>query len=395
MYLVHRIPYPPNKGDKIRSFHILKYLSEKYQVNLGAFVDAEEDTSHRPMLQNYCEDLFLQRLRPWPAKIRSLLGFADGRALTLPYYFQHTMQQWVDKTIVDNDIKKVVVFSSAMAQYVSAKRHDHLKRIIDFVDMDSDKWRQYGESVGWPMCWIYRREGKKLLQYEHETCHNFDHSIFVSREEADHFIGTLPAEFGKISYINNGVDLDYFEPTRSYGNPYHEDETVIVFTGAMDYWANVNAVIWFVNEVFSVIKKAMARCSFYIVGSNPVQKVARLAETNGVYVTGRVSDIRPYLAHATISVAPLQIARGIQNKVLEAMAMRCTVFATPAAAEGLSAQHGKELLISENAQQMAKEIIEHLKSDRTGEIGANARAFVEREFRWEQNLSRLDALLDS
>jgi len=394
LYLVHRIPYPPNKGDKIRSFHILKHLSRRFRVSLGAFIDSAEDVVHASALDAYCEESYLPQLSPWRTKLGSLAGLATGEALTVPYYRHSGMRRWVDKVIAEREITKAVVFSSAMAQYVSAESYNRLLRIIDFVDVDSDKWRQYSASVKWPMSWIYRREGEKLLQYERSVSCAFDHSIFVSRDEAEHFMNLVPHASHKVVHMNNGVDLEYFDPLQYYESPYSHADDVLVFTGAMDYWANANAVIWFVKEVFPLIRQSVGQVRFYIVGSNPGPEVIKLSADEGVYVTGRVADVRPYLAHAAAAVAPLQIARGIQNKVLEAMAMGRPVFATVAAARGLPVRHGRELVISEDARQMAQEIIEYLKSARMPEIAASARGFVEQEFRWEDSLNSLDCLLD-
>jgi len=353
-----------------------------------------EDMAHIPQVSEFCEGICLRRIYPRWAKLRSLLGFLHGEPLTLPYYRDAKLRHWVAYVTREHRIRKVVVFSSAMAQYVQGRHYDGLLRVIDFVDMDSDKWRQYGEKSGWPLSWIYRREADALLCYELKVAHIFDHALFVSREEVAHFIDQSGTRMEHVTALQNGVDLEYFDPYRDYENPYQDHTPVLVFTGAMNYWANVDAVTWFADTVFPKVRSAHENAAFYIVGANPSPEVMALDRQPGIYVTGRVPDVRPYLAHAALAVAPLRIARGVQNKVLEAMAMARAVFATPAAAEGLSAREGKEILVTADARQMAESIIEFLDGRGDVEMGSRAREFVEREYRWERNLEHLGSLLN-
>ncbi len=388
LYLTHRVPYPPNKGDKIRSFHLLRHLSQHYRVHLGTFVDDEADWQHVETAKSFCGESHFARLTPSTARLRSLTGLLTGQALTLPYYHNAGMQHWVNDLLANKPIKRILVFSSAMAQYV--KQAQGMKRVIDFVDIDSDKWTQYAKSKRWPLSWLYRREGKLLLRYEREVAKEFDASMFVSREEAELFKQLAPECADKTGYFSNGVDTEYFSPEREYPNPYLDGEQALVFTGAMDYWPNVDAVRWFAEEIFPAVYAALPQTRFYIVGSRPTALVRELARLPGITVTGTVADIRPYLAHARLAVAPLRIARGLQNKVLEAMAMAKPVLASPQAAEGIQAIQGNELHVAASAQEFWQKILTLLMEKTCGKA---ARARILADYDWDSCLAQVDALL--
>ncbi len=393
LYLVHRIPYPPNKGDKIRSFHWLKHFSARHQVYLGTFVDDPEDWRHVKAIEAYCAETCVLPLDPRWSKLRSLTGLLRGQPLTLPYYADPRMIRWTAGKVAQRDIDAVLVFSSAMAQFVDPGWT--VPKFIDFVDVDSDKWHQYADSKPPWSAWIYRREGVKLLAYDRWVAQVFDRSLFVSRAEARLFQSLVPEVAAKVSAIENGVDLAYFRGGREYPNPYSPGEQVFVFTGAMDYWANVDAVRWFADHVFPEILRHHVEARFYIVGARPSDTVRSLGRREGVVVTGSVPDIRPYLFHARMSVAPLRIARGIQNKVLEALAMGKPVLATPMAMDGLEIATDLAVQVEEDPAGMA-ECARRALRDRSyfpRYVEAN-RSFVEMRYSWDRNLAQLDALLD-
>ncbi len=392
LLLVHRIPYPPNKGDKIRSYHLLKHLSQRYTVHLGAFVDDPDDWQYAGLLTGMVSgSVKLLPLHPAWAKLRSLTGLLNGQPLSLPYYQNAELQDWVDQLIAGGALSQAVAFSSAMAQYLEP--YPQLRRIVDFVDIDSDKWRQYAEKKSWPMNLVYRREARTLLDYERRIAATFNASTFVSHAEAELFRQLAPASASRITYYNNGVDLDYFSAAHHDENPYPHGVRVLVFTGAMDYWANVDAVSWFVREVYPKLRAQFADLVFYIVGSRPTAEVQALAG-NDIFVTGSVPDVRPYIAHANLSIAPLRIARGIQNKVLEAMAMSKTVIVSPQALEGIEAKIGSELILAEDAAAFISQIAHHLLQPDAA-LGAAARRCVEQFYSWEHSLRRIDELLQN
>jgi len=389
LFLSHRIPYPPNKGDKIRSYHLLKHLARNFKIHLGTFIDDPEDWQHAQSLKEFVAgEMLLLPLDPTKAKLRSCYGFLSGEPLSVPYYRDSKLQYWVDQLIANRPVNNVLVFSSAMSQYVTA--HQNLRRIIDFVDIDSDKWRQYSERKSWPMNWIYRREARSLFAFEQRIAQTFNASTFVSRAEAELFKKLAPQCANKITYFNNGVDLDYFSPAHDNENPYPIGNRALVFTGAMDYWANVDAASWFAREVFPDLRAQFPDLRFYIVGSRPAEAVLALADES-IIVTGSVPDVRPYVAHAEISVAPLRIARGIQNKVLEAMAMAKTVVVSPQALEGIDAEINSEVILANNAADFASCIAAQLIQP-DAKLGQAARKRMIQNYSWENSLKPLERL---
>ncbi len=390
LYLVHRIPYPPNKGDKIRSFHFLQALAKQYEIYLGAFIDDPDDKQYIDALHSYCRECRFIDLHPKLQKIMSLKGILDGEALSLPYYRNQELQAWVDNTLQEQGITRALIFSSPMAQYLDNYPSLHL--VADFVDVDSDKWRQYALSKSWPAKWIYNREAEKLLVYERRIASLATAALLVSEQEAHLFKTLAPEQADRIGFVNNGVDTDWFDPLLRYATPFSADQEAIVFTGAMDYWANVDAVKWFAEQVFPIIKSHRPSAHFYIVGSKPVKEVLQLAENDGaVVVTGRVEDVRPYVAYAGVVVAPLRIARGIQNKVLEALAMAKVVVATTAAMEGIPAADGLQIAISDEPNEFAARVTDFLQQPL--QVATMNRHYVQTEFSWQQNGDKLCRLL--
>lgn len=391
LYLTHRIPYPPNKGDKIRSYHLLKHLAERYHVHLGTFVDDPDDWQYADKVKQLCRNSFIAELNPKLARVRSLGALFANRSLSIDYYRHAGLQAWVAQVAKRHDIRRVLVFSSPMAQYAMDLRD--ARRVIDFVDIDSDKWRQYAEKKRWPMNQVYAHEAKQLLRYEQHVARSFDASLFVSQPEAELFKRLAPDSQQKTGFFSNGVDTEYFCPDPVFDNPYATDAAVMVFTGAMDYWPNVDAVQWFAKNVFPAILQAHPNAQFYIVGSRPSAEVQALAALPGVKVTGTVPDVRPYLAHAQLAVAPLRIARGIQNKVLEAMAMAKPVIVSPQALEGITAVPGEEIILAAEAPQFAEAAIKFLQRP-DPQLGTRARNKVIAQYGWSSNLSQVDVLLE-
>ncbi|MBT5047939.1 MAG: TIGR03087 family PEP-CTERM/XrtA system glycosyltransferase [Rhodospirillaceae bacterium] len=395
LFLAHRIPYPPNKGDKIRSWNILKFLAEHYRVHLGCFIDDPEDEQHRSTLEEICESCQFTRLNPSLAKLRSLSGMISGSPLTLPYFWDRQLARWTDALIRDRKIEHVFVFSSSMAQYAMGDAASGARRVVDYVDVDSDKWRQYAAAKSWPAGWIYGRESRRLLSFEREVAAASDASLFVSEAEADLFRGLAPESASKIGALNNGVDFEFFDPTEPHERPFDGTDPTLVFTGAMDYWANVDAVAWFANEVFPGIRAKCPTAQFWIVGARPSTQVTGLTSIPGVHVTGSVPDIRPYMAHADIIVAPLRLARGIQNKVLEAMAMARPIIASPEALEGIEAEIGRDIISADGAQAFVEQTINLLGQTGANEMGDCARERVVSTYGWSSNLAGLKTLLEN
>ena len=387
LLLIHRIPYPPNKGDKIRSYHLLKHLARHYRVHLATFVDDPDDWQYVPHVEALCASSHFAAMKPLVARVKSLGALLKNRSLSLEYYRDKSVERWVKQTVAAHGIERVLVFSSAMAQYADPYRA--ARRVVDFVDVDSDKWRQYAEKKSFPMSWLYQYEAQRLLSYERQVARDYDASLFVSAPEAELFRQLAPESSVKIGHFRTGVDTDYFSPHDNYVSPYAAGERALVFTGAMDYWPNVDAVQWFCDEVFPQLRTRFPELRFYIVGSRPSPAVQALGQQPGVKVTGTVPDVRPYIAHAAVAVAPLRIARGIQNKVLEAMAMATPVVVSPQALEGIDAVPGSELVLAEDAAAFADAVAALLTGldSAASAIGQAARAKVQSQYSWSSNLA--------
>jgi sugar transferase (PEP-CTERM/EpsH1 system associated) len=408
LFLAHRIPYPPNKGDKIRSYHELRALSEHgHEIHLLAFADDANDLDYQVDLARLCASVQIVRLRKLWAKLRALATLLTSLPLTLGYFNSRKMRRLVKRAIEQKGFDAIFVYSSAMAQYIPVDWRS--RTIVDFVDVDSEKWHEYAERTSGLHSWLYGVEARRLKKFELEIVAGFANSVLTTRREAN-LLSDLD-EFtrrARVRIIINGVDLDYFQPSvrgsvyplvtkRSTGSKSRDISTPrLVFTGAMDYFANVQAVQWFVAEILPLIRQHEPQTEFLIVGSNPNNEVKKLAEQPGVRVTGTVKDIRPYLREATACVVPLRIARGVQNKLLEAMACGKAVVATSESAAGLRVTNKEQLLIADSPADFAAAVIEAIRDENLREkLGWQARRFVEAEHNWQPLLLKLIELLEN
>jgi sugar transferase (PEP-CTERM/EpsH1 system associated) len=394
LYLVHRLPYPPNKGDKVRSYHLLKHLAARHRIFLGTFVDDPDDEAHIETVRGMCAELHVSRINPRVAKLRSLAGLLDGRPLSLAYYADRGMREWVARTVAANPIDVSVVFSSAMGQYVVEDAASPMSpMLVDFVDVDSAKWTQYAAKHRWPLSWVYGREGERLLAYERQLASRARKSFFVTESETNLFKRMAPECSGMVQAISNGVDAHFFSPNPERRTPFADGELPVVFTGAMDYWPNIDAVTWFVAEMLPSLRQLAPTVRFYIVGRSPTPAVQALA-SDGVVVTGTVPDVRPYLQFATVVVAPMRVARGLQNKILEAMSMGRPVVAAQDCVTAISAIDGRELMAATTAKDYVEAVQTLLgQPDAADRIGRAGRECVVKGFSWDAHLMAIDPYL--
>jgi sugar transferase (PEP-CTERM/EpsH1 system associated) len=351
---------------------------------------------------------------PPKAKIRGALSLLRGRSFSVGYFYQKTLQKIIDEWTTAHSYDAIIYFSSPMAEYLF--RSSILKKyysrdrapctvhpapcfLMDFVDVDSDKWRQYAENATFPSGLIYRIESKFLFKYEQKINRYFDYSVFVSQPEADLFSKRYP-DANNVKVVSNGVDHNYFSPdyVNSLAATVHRaprtSNPIILFTGAMDYHANIDGVTWFCSEIFPLVRRENPSVEFHIVGSNPASDVKKLAQKPGVKVTGFVEDIRPYYRMADVCVVPLRLARGIQNKVLEAMSMAKPIVTTSKALEGIGAISGEQVLVADNAESFAGAVGDLLKNKgKKKSLAVNARQFVVNHFDWSANIQLLEDLL--
>lgn len=394
LFLAHRIPYPPDKGDKIRSYNILRSLAERYRVHLGCFIDNADDRRHIPILQELCEDSYFASLGKAQLAARAAGGLIGGQALSVAAYDDGAMRQWVGSVLERHEITIVYVFSSAMAQYLDGLDVSNLKTVVDFVDVDSDKWRSRSKQSKWPLNALYRREAGKLLAHDRAAAEKVDLSLFVSESEAELFRSLVPEAADKVHVVPNGLDADYFSPDTDTADPFGETPSV-VFCGAMNYWPNEDAVVWYANDVHPLVRQKHPNAEFHIVGRTPGRRVLELRKLPCVNVVGTVPDVRPYLAHASTIVIPLRDSPGVANKVLEGMAMARPVVATPKALSGLSVDADKEVVVAEGATAFAAAVSTVLDGGFVGvELGVNARARVVTDYNWTSALADLPVLIE-
>lgn len=394
LILCQRIPFPPNKGDKLRSFSILKHLSKSWRIHLGCFVDDPDDWQYVDDLRPYCLDMCCIGLNRRWAKMRSLSGLFTGTSLSEPYFRSRRLKTWVDSVLIDLHPPAAFLYSSVMGQYLRPGSPFRPERVVmDFVDVDSDKWRQYADMRPWPLSWVFERESHHLLAYDAQVAAAVDSCVFVSTAEAALFRDLVPEAAAKTVTISNGVDTDFFAPETARATPFPPGTRPVVFTGAMDYWPNEDAVTWFAESMFPTIRRCVPDAVFFIVGSHPTARVMRLGALPGVTVTGRVADIRPYLAHAAVCVAPMRVARGIQNKVLEGMAMSKVVITTGPGFEGIDAIPGRDLLLADNTGAFISATVKALTDSAGSPMGDSARRRIVDNYAWDDKLTALERLL--
>jgi sugar transferase (PEP-CTERM/EpsH1 system associated) len=396
LFLTQRLPFPPNKGEKIRYHHVLRHLSSRWRVYLGCFVDEAEDWGHTEAVRALVSDLRAVGLDPRKAKRRCTRGVLTGRPFSVEYFASAGLQSWVDHVLEHERPQVALIGSSSMGQYLLNARGPRPPRMVtDFVDVDSEKWRAYAQATRGPMKLVYARERRALLAWDRKLGAASAAGVFVTQAEVDLFARIAPELAPKLHAVENGVDAATFAPENSGTSPYGHDDPVFTFTGHMDYRPNVDAVVHFTNEVLPRIRRSVPTARFCVVGANPVAEVTALGKLPGVHVTGRVPDVRPWVGHATVCVAPLLIARGLQNKVLEAMACARPVVASPQAREGIDCEPGRDLLVAEGPDAFAAACLSLLENPaRAHALGLAARALVLSRYSWGARLSRLDHLLD-
>ena len=392
LFLAHRIPYPPNKGDKLRAYQVLNHWTKHHKVFLGCFIDNPDDLRHRDLLRERCAGAYFARLHPERAAMRAFSTFLTQGPMCVRYYRDRGLAAWISRIMASERPERVFVFSSAMGQYVlEASRSSRV--LVDFVDVDSEKWAAYAAIKRFPARQIYRREARELLRFDRRLAARADASIFVSEPEAELFRSRAPEVCAKVFAIANGIDSTYFSPQNAGSKPNFKGAPTFVFTGQMDYWPNVDAVVWFSDTVLPALRERFPGASFYIVGAHPSATVRALSLRPGIVVTGQVPDIRPYVGHADVVVAPLRIGRGIQNKVLEGMAMARPVIVTPQALEGIDALPDHHVLLARDSDEFVHHAERAMDPVFAKKVGLAARKRVLQSYKWADSLAKYDRLL--
>ena len=389
LFIAHRAPFPPDRGDKIRSWNILRALARIAPVHVAAIRDpADPDDIGASEIGAIAASFHL-----FPARYGRLGAVASalltGEPASVAAFQSPALAHHVSHLLATRDIGAIYAYSGQMAQFVP----DQLGKtrfVMDFVDMDSAKFATYAAQKPGLRGFANRMEAKRLFAFEKRTAVRADLSLFVSEAEAALFRRETGLGADRVQPLENGIDLALFDPARLHPKPDVGQGPLIVFTGQMDYAPNVEAVSDFARNRMPAIRAAHPAAQFAIVGRAPTAPVKALAALPGVIVTGAVADTRPWLAAADVVVAPLKLARGIQNKVLEAMAMTKAVVASPAAAEGIDAKADQDFVVSDRAEEVI-DLLDH--PEKARRIGVAARARMEARYGWSARLAGLPAMV--
>ncbi len=388
LFLAHRAPFPPNKGDKIRAFHVLQHLAANHDVWLGAGVDETADLQHLPLAKQLCRDAYFGWLGPIRRTANMALGALTGSPISVSRFHHGGLARWVRRILTEVKPDFAYVFSSAPAQFLFDVGVNRPRVIIDFVDADAEKWRAYAQSTPRPQRWIFGEEFKRLVGFDRQALAMAEAGLLISHTERSLFAEFAPEGAGKLHVMANGVDTEFFRPMDGASSGRN-----IVMCGRMDYRPNVEGAVWFAREILPLVRAQAPDAVLRIVGAMPAPQVGALAEPGRIEVTGAVSDVRPYLADAAVVIAPLLIARGIQNKVLEGMAAGRPMVATPDALDGISAQPGRDILVGADAAQFAEKVSDVLLNRAPPNLGANGRRHVLDHYQWAHQLKVLDKIM--
>lgn len=386
-YICQRVPYPPDRGDKITTFNEILHLSKHHEVHVFCLADGEQDLLNVSKAEEYASSVTAEPVTSLGGKIRALLALFLGGSLSVAAFNSKRLHQKIKQKNAELQPDVMIVYSCNVAQYV--EHFPETPRIMQFADLDSLKWGQYAERFGMILNWVYRLEQQRLFAYERKIAHSFTHSLVCTEMERSDFVRLIPG--APVSLVANGVDLEYFHPL---GGDKRADS--IVFTGVMDYLPNVDAVQWFCHEILPLIRQELPDATFVICGSRPVAAVTQLAQIPGVTVTGWVADTRPYLDSAQIFVAPLRMARGVQNKVLEALAMGLPCVCSVSAWSGTVIPTGEGILATDDPVEFAHSAIRLLREANYREqMAFKARRAAEINYTWEAQMQRLDRVIET
>jgi sugar transferase (PEP-CTERM/EpsH1 system associated) len=387
LFICHRFPFPPNRGGKIRPFHMIEHLSRKHTVVVASLAHSAKELEAGAGLRGHCAEIIAEVV-PSPARwMRAGKALFSPTPSSLAYFWSPRLHCRVQEAWKNDRFDAVMVHCAFMAPYAMTLPGGF--HVLDYGDLDSAKWFDYARYRRFPLSLGYAVEARKLRRFERNAARRFDCCTVTTQGELEEF-QTLGVSV-PCRVIPNGVDASYFRPRSSQTS----DSRVIAFQGRMDYFPNVDGISDFARNVFPKIRKSEPKAELRIIGSNPVREVRVLAQLPGVTVTGYVPDVRPYLEDAAVSVAPLRIARGTQNKILQCMAMGIPVVATPEAARGIQAVPGEHLCVAQGPDEFARQVARLLQDHEfRRSLSEAGRRQVEEAHRWSRSLKILDGILD-
>jgi len=385
LYLCHRVPYAPNRGDRIRAYHTLRHLRKTgVDVHLLALAHDDDEASQEPHLEGLVNSWDVVRL-PWLTnRWRATLALTGDVPLTHVLLDSNAIRPRLENTLSTFRPDLVMAFCSGTARFALEPPLSTLPFVLDMVDLDSEKWRALATQTRGPLRWIYRREARVLERFESRAMGLARHTLVVN--ERERISAERVARNGRVTVVPNGIDIDYFRPPDG-----RTRRPEVVFVGVFDYAPNAAGAAWMVKNVWPLVRQRHAGAQLTFVGSRPSTELrAAAASDSSITVTGAVPDVRPWLWRATVSAAPIFVARGLQNKVLEAMAAGLPVVTTTAVAAGLPPAVAACCRIADQPDEFARALVEHLASQR--EVTYDD---VLAPFRWDSSLAALDPLLDS
>ena len=387
LYVCHRFPFPPIRGGKIRPFNMIKHLSQRHEVTVASLVRSPEEAQAGQGLDSYCHDFIMGEVTAAAAWARMIARLPTPEPSSMGYFFAPGLARQIDERLARETFDLVFVHCSSVAQYVSAVTG--IPKILDFGDMDSQKWLEYRRFKPFPLSAGYWLEGHKMKMAEQSLASQFDYCTCTTKAEMETLRGfNVPTSS---DWFPNGVDATYFSPTRASYDP-----NAISFVGRMDYFPNQQAMMFFCNEVLPLIRTRRPAVTLKIIGAEPSREIRRLANRPGVTVTGTVPDVRDHVRESAVSVAPLTIARGTQNKIIECMAMGVPVVSSRAAAGGVDAVPGEHLLVADTPEAYAENILALMTDPRLRQrISDAGRARVESHHNWAASMIRLDQIIEA
>lgn len=391
IFLAQRVPYPPDRGDRITTWNILRAFVERGDaVRILAFAESDDDLESAEELRRRGCEVVAPRITPvWRRRLcaRHLLG---REPITLPYFRHPELSSAMARWVRERPPSLCFAYSSSMGQYL-LRELGALRacpKIMQFAELDSDKWRQYAASSGALGRWVYGREARLLLRFERELAQRMDLNFVVSEVERELFAREIPE--APVAVLTNGVDLEAFRPAPDGTREPH----TLIFTGVMDYRPNLDAVQRFVRAIWPALRREFADARFLVVGKNPPPELQALHGQDGIEVSGWVASTLPWFDRARLAVVPMRIARGVQNKVLESMACGLPVVVSPKAFEGIDARAGEELVVAESDVEFLEACSALLRDpERAAGIGRAARRAMEQRYGWPAIHQRLEELI--
>ena len=390
LYLCHRFPYPPKRGGKIRPFNMIRHLQATgHRVTVGSLVRSSPEAMEGQGIRSHCEAFHMGRVTEPVQFARMIVRLPLLTPSSMGYFYSGELAAKVRKLLANQRFDLIFVHCSSVAQYV--ENVTGIPKILDFGDMDSQKWLEYSNYKPFPLSLGYTLEGNKMLWAEKRLARKFDLCTATTRAEWETLEGYGTG--AATDWFPNGVDADFFCPDPK-SNGAHDTDTVS-FIGRMDYYPNQECMQRFCAEVWPLLRRERGTMKLLIVGADPSPQIQALGALPGVTVTGSVPDVRPFIRGSAVMVAPLAIARGTQNKILEAMAMGVPVVTSSAAAGGVDAEAEKHFLVADSAEQTAAAIL-RITGDRN-ERARLAKAGRERMLShhdWPRSMQRLDGIIE-